>query len=104
MGQLDIAVTIADHPARRKINLEILRGAVNQAGLGLAAIAIEAIGRLAHGRMMRAVVDGVQVRTLALKLSFKYSVHGPNQVFRKVAARDARLIRYQNSEPARFVQ
>src|ERR1700742_956304 len=66
--KLGVAEAVADHPATRQVETKVRRGATNQTGLRLAAIAVEAIRRLADGRMVRAIVDCVEPRAAALQL------------------------------------
>src|SRR5437588_10211806 len=65
--KLGIAVAVADHPAARQVEVEFARGAKEQPRPRLAAVAILPVRRLAHGRVVRAVVNRVEPRAAALK-------------------------------------
>src|SRR5579885_1206591 len=99
--KLRVAVTVADHPAAREVEVEILRGAKNQTGPRLAAVAVEAIRRLADRRVVRAVVNRVEPRASALQLGSQHIVNFADERLFKIAARDARLVRDEDREPAR---
>src|SRR5919106_6870922 len=54
--------------------------------------------------MMRAVVNCVEPRRFILKIARESIVNLVNQVFRKVTARDSRLVCYHNRQPTSLVQ
>src|SRR5205814_6853366 len=58
--KLGVAVTVADHPAVREVEAEVARGPEKEPRLRLAAVAVEPVRRLARGRVVRAVIDGVE--------------------------------------------
>src|ERR1043165_2682805 len=60
--KLCVAVTVADHPAAREVEIEFARGAEQKAGPWLAAVAVEPVRRLADRWVVRAVVDRVEAR------------------------------------------
>src|SRR2546423_9116042 len=77
---------------------------MNQARPRLSAVAVEPVRRLAHGRVVRAVVYGVEARSAALKLARQSFVNLADQRLVEVAARDAGLVRDEYGEPARRVE
>src|SRR5215213_650679 len=100
--QLDVAISIANHPARTQIDLEVLRGAFDQPRFRFATVAVEAVRRLADGRVMRAIVDRVELRILEVTLELIVNVD--DQVLGKVTTRDAGLVRDQDRQPAIVIQ
>src|SRR2546423_12615667 len=74
---------------------------MNQARPRLSAVAVEPVRRLAHGRVVRAVVYGVEARSAALKLARQSFVNLADQRLVGAAARDAGLVRDEYCEPAR---
>src|SRR5687767_8221983 len=54
--------------------------------------------------MMRAVVDRVESRRFMLKMARESIVNLVNQFFREIAARDSRLVRYHDRQPAGIIQ
>jgi hypothetical protein len=92
-GQLDVAMAIADNEGSVQIDGVLPRSALEHAGLGLAAIA-------AIGRIVRAVVYGVEMGAGGCKLPSHEFMDRVYQRFRKIAAADARLIgHHKHSEP-----
>src|SRR5205085_241842 len=77
---------------------------MNQTRPRLSAVAVEPVGRLAHVRVVRAVVYCVEARAAALKLVRQNFVNLADQLLFEIAARDARLIRDEYGEPARRVE
>ena len=73
--EFDVAVAVADHPALCEINVKICCRTDDKTGLRFTAIAIEAIGQLAHGRMMRAIVDCIKPCTVVFKFQLENVVH-----------------------------
>src|SRR5213082_703771 len=73
--EFDVAVAVADHPALCEINVKICRRTDDKTGLRFTAIAIEAIGQLAHGRMMRAIVDCIKACAVMFKFQLENVVH-----------------------------
>src|SRR5215213_3349435 len=100
--ELNVAISIANHPAHTLIDLKILRSTIDQPRLRLTTITIKAVRRLPDRRMMRAIVNGVE--PCVLELTLKLIVNFDDHLFRKVATRDSRLVRDHNREPAIVVQ
>lgn len=92
-GQLDVAMAIADNEGSMQIDGVLLGSALEHACLWLAAIA-------AIGRIVRAIVYGVEMGALGFELPGHEFMDRMYQRFRKIAAADARLIGHHNhSEP-----
>src|SRR5690242_15661155 len=100
--ELDVSISIADHPASSKINLKLFCGTIDQSSLRLATVAINPVRRLTHGWMMRAVVNCIELRIL--QLSFELLMNLNDHVFRKITACNPGLIRNQNRQPTIVVQ
>src|SRR5689334_10945097 len=60
--ELDIALAIANHPARTAIDLKLRHRTIDQSRLRLATIAVDAVRRLSDCRMMSAVINRIQMR------------------------------------------
>src|SRR5215207_5446989 len=99
--QLRVAVAVADHPAPREVDAQLFGRAADEAGPGLAAVAVEAVRRLADRRVMRAVVDGVEPRAALLQFGGEDAVDAADHLLREIAARHAGLVGDEDGEPAR---
>src|ERR1051325_4364380 len=71
--ELNVTISIADHPARTPIDLKLLRRAIDQSRLRLATIAIDPVRRVSDSRMVRAVVN--RIETCVFQLGFQLLVN-----------------------------
>jgi hypothetical protein len=93
-GKLDVAMAVADNKGLVQIDGVLLGSAPKHACFWLAAIA-------AIGRIVRAVVYGVEMGAGGFELPDHEFMDRVYQRFRKIAAADARLICHHNhSEPS----
>src|SRR5262245_2229962 len=100
--QFHVAVTITNHPACREIDVEIRCGAIDQSGFWFAAVTVNPVWRLAYRRMMRAVVDRVELR--ARQILPEPLVNADDYVLGKITARNTRLVRDNNRKPVVIIQ
>ena len=98
-----IALRVADEIGARLVDGEFLAGAVDEAGARLAAGAGLRVLRHAAVRVMRAVVEGVEVGAAALQFDVHPVVDAYDVALRIVAARDAALVRDEDREVAAVV-
>src|ERR1044071_6046601 len=87
--EFHITVSITNHPTRTQIDLEILRRTINQPRFRLPTITVEPVRRLADGRMMRAIVNGIEL--CASEILLELIMNARDHLLGKVPARDARL-------------
>jgi hypothetical protein len=90
--ELEVPEAVADDEGRREVDAEVARGAVEEAGARLAAVAFLPVGSVAHRRVMRAEVHSVEARAARFHLLRDPAVHLVDEGFRKVAAGHAGLV------------
>jgi hypothetical protein len=77
---LHIAFADANHIGFRKVDIPVFGGLQQQAGLGLAAVAVELIGRTltlkAFIGMVRTIVDGIDEGSLVAQQRLHFVVDG----------------------------
>src|SRR5215212_8782375 len=73
-SKLYVAVAITRHPTRRQIYFKLLCRTINQPGFWFPAVAVESIRRLTDRRMMRTVVNRIELRILQVALELIVNV------------------------------
>src|ERR1044072_5779645 len=96
-GQLNVSISIANHPARTSLDLKLLRRTINQSRLRLATITIDAVRRFSNRRMMSAVVNRIEMSIFQIVLQLLVDLD--DDLLRKISARDAGLVGDQNRQP-----
>src|SRR5258705_4975472 len=93
-SQFHVAVAVTHHPTRLQIDVEVSARAMNQTSPWFSAVAVEPVRWFAYRRMMSAVINCIELRICSMQFFRKSRMNLENNVFRKVATRDARLISY----------
>lgn len=103
LGAEHVAVAVADEVGLRTVDVEAGAGGVDEAGGGLAAVAVLGVGGHCALRVVRAVVEGVEVGTDFLELAVHPVVDVLDVALGVVSAGDAGLVRHEDGEVAAVV-
>ena len=103
-GRHEVGRLVAHERGVPEVEAVVGRGALEQAGLRLAAVADRPVRRDTLGRMVDADVDAVEVGPFFLQLSDECGVHRGEDLFGEIAARHARLVGDDHGGDAGLVQ
>lgn len=100
LGAGNIARGVADHEGGGGVDVVLAQGAQEKPRCGFAAVTVLPVGGNLCRRMMRTIVERVDVRAALLQLRIHPIVQARDVVLGEVAARDAALIRDDDREIA----